>query len=61
GVLFVPMHDQEKNRMVNFVCNDAVDAASKEPEYKIAAVKAVRISGAAKVTPYLIRDVNEAF
>jgi nitrate reductase NapA len=55
------MHDQEKNRMVNFVCNDAVDAASKEPEYKIAAVKAVRISGAAKVTPYLIRDVNEAF
>jgi hypothetical protein len=38
-----------------------VDGASKEPEYKIAAVKVERISGPAKITPYLVRDVNEAF
>jgi nitrate reductase NapA len=61
GVLFVPMHDQEKSRLVNFVCNDAVDSASKEPEYKIAAVKVVRLSGPAKVAPYLVTDVNEPF
>jgi nitrate reductase NapA len=61
GVLFVPMHDQERNRLINFVCNDAVDGASKEPEYKIAAVKAARVSGPVKVAPYLVTDVNEAF
>ncbi len=62
GVVFVPMHDQQKIRMVNFVCNDAVDAASKEPEYKIAAVKLKRLSGPQDVADkYIISDVNELF
>ena len=62
GVLFVPMHDQKKERMVNFVCNDAVDAASKEPEYKIAAVKVTRVGGPMDVAEqYLVSDINEKF
>jgi nitrate reductase NapA len=61
GVLFVTMHDQAKPRMVNFVCNDAVDDASKEPEYKIAAVQLKKISGPAAVERYLVTDVNERF
>jgi nitrate reductase NapA len=38
-----------------------VDGASKEPEYKIAAVKLARVSGPVKVASYLVTDVNEAF
>jgi len=62
GILFIPMHDQYKDRMVNFVCNDAVDPGSFEPEYKIAAVKIKRVSGPVKlVERYIISDVNEKF
>ncbi len=62
GVLFIPMHDQKKERMVNFVCNDAVDGASKEPEYKIAAVKVTRLGGPMDVADqYIISDINEKF
>jgi nitrate reductase NapA len=62
GVVFVPMHDQAKERMVNFVCNDAVDGASKEPEYKIAAVKLVRVGGPRDVAEKkIISDLNEKF
>ena len=62
GVLFIPMHDQKKERMVNFICNDAVDGASKEPEYKIAAVKLTRIGGPMNVAEqYTVSDMNEKF
>jgi nitrate reductase (cytochrome) len=37
GTVFVHMHDPE--RMCNRVTNDAVDPVSRQPEYKIAAVK----------------------
>ena len=45
----VPMHDQKGNRMVNFICSDVVDATSGEPDYKVSAVKIVKISGPEKV------------
>ena len=41
GVVYVHMHDP--NRMVNWVTTDAVDAASKQPEYKVAAVKLTNV------------------
>ena len=37
GVLFVPFFDAKK--LINMLCIDAVDDMSKEPEYKICAVK----------------------
>ncbi|MCX8083805.1 MAG: nitrate reductase [Calditerrivibrio sp.] len=62
GILFIPMHDQHKDRMVNFVCNDAIDPGSFEPEYKVAAVRIKRISGPIKLKDkYNISDVNEPF
>ena len=62
GVVFIPMHDQKRERMVNFVCNDAVDGASKEPEYKIAAVKLRKVSGPVDVAEkYSVTDMNDKF
>lgn len=62
GILFIPMHDQHKDRMVNFVCNDAIDPGSFEPEYKVAAVKIRKVSGPVKLKDkYFISDVNEPF
>lgn len=62
GILFIPMHDQHIDRMVNFVCNDAVDPGSFEPEYKVAAVKIRKVSGPVKLKDkYIISDVNEKF
>ena len=37
GLVFVPFFD--KNKLINRLFHDAVDAASKEPEYKICATK----------------------
>lgn len=37
GVVFVPMHYPDK--LINLVTNDAYDAMSKQPEFKICAVK----------------------
>jgi nitrate reductase NapA len=37
GLVFVPMHYPDK--MINSLTNDAFDALSKQPEYKICAVK----------------------
>ncbi|MCK8824806.1 molybdopterin-dependent oxidoreductase [Fuchsiella alkaliacetigena] len=37
GLLFVPMHDEEK--LINFVTIDAYDPGSKQPEYKLCAVR----------------------
>lgn len=62
GVLFVPWHDQAMPRMINFVCNDAVDAGSKEPEFKIAAVQIKRVSGPKDVADkYIISDINSSY
>ncbi|ADD66892.1 molybdopterin oxidoreductase [Denitrovibrio acetiphilus DSM 12809] len=62
GILFVPWHDQAMDRMINFVCNDAVDPGSKEPEFKIAAVKIKRISGPKDVADkYIVSDINSSF
>lgn len=62
GILFVPWHDQSFDRMINFVCNDAVDEGSKEPEFKIAAVKIKRLSGPVKIQDkFVISDVNSIY
>ena len=41
GVVFVPFFDAEK--LINLVCIDAVDDMSKQPEYKICAVKLEKV------------------
>ncbi len=40
GMVMLLMHDDNVERLANFLTNDAVDATSKQPEYKICAVKA---------------------
>lgn len=42
GMAWAPFHDTEISRMINFVTIDAFDAISKQPEYKICAVKIER-------------------
>ncbi len=62
GILFVPMHDQAMDRMINFVCNDVVDPGSKEPEYKVAAVTIKKVSGPKDVAEkYIISDINDSY
>ncbi|MFZ5824664.1 MAG: molybdopterin oxidoreductase family protein [Bacillota bacterium] len=39
GMVMLLMHDDDPARLCNFLTNDAVDATSKQPEYKICAVK----------------------
>ena len=39
GLVYVPFHDQVTERMINFVLLDAFDPGSKQPEYKVCAVK----------------------
>ena len=41
GIVFTPFFD--KNKLVNKLFHDAVDAASKEPEYKICATKVSKV------------------
>ena len=43
GMVFITMHDPELSRMVNFVTIDAFDDISKQPEYKICAVKIAKV------------------
>ena len=38
GLVYVPFHDQVKERMINRVLLDAFDPGSKQPEYKVCAV-----------------------
>ena len=42
GLVFCPFFD--KNLLVNRLFHDAVDAASKEPEYKICATRVRKVS-----------------
>lgn len=43
GMVWVPFHDTEMSRMINFVTIDAFDEVSKQPEYKICAVKLEKV------------------
>ncbi|HBT97692.1 MAG TPA: molybdopterin oxidoreductase [Desulfobulbaceae bacterium] len=54
GMVFVYWHDQHPDRLINKVTIDAVDAASKEPEFKICAVQVKRVSGPQALQPYLV-------
>lgn len=49
GVVFVPMHDQYSDRMVNFICSDVVDPGSAEPDYKVSAVKITKVGNPANI------------
>jgi len=42
GMVYVPFHDAEMSRMINFVTIDAFDDISKQPEYKLCAVKVTK-------------------
>ncbi len=62
GILFVPWFDQSWDRMINRVTIDAVDAGSKQPEFKICAVKIERFGDPKDVADMLIiSDVNQPF
>jgi nitrate reductase NapA len=62
GILFVPWHDQAKDRMINFVVSDVFDPGSKEPEFKVSAVKIRRLSGPKDVAEkFVIHDLNSDF
>jgi len=39
GLVWAPFHDTEMTRMINFVTIDAFDDTSKQPEYKLCAVR----------------------
>jgi nitrate reductase NapA len=39
GMIWAPFHDTEMSRMINFVTIDAFDDTSKQPEYKLCAVR----------------------
>ena len=54
GMVFVYWHDQHPDRLINKLTTDAVDAASKEPEFKICAVQVKRLSGPQALKPYLV-------
>jgi nitrate reductase NapA len=43
GILFVPWFDQDWDRMINRVTIDAFDEGSKQPEFKICAVRIERV------------------
>ncbi|WP_028579228.1 molybdopterin oxidoreductase family protein [Desulfogranum japonicum] len=54
GMVFAYWHDQHKDRMINKVTKDAIDPGSKEPEFKICAVRVKRVSGPQPLKPYLV-------
>ena len=54
GMVFAYWHDQHPDRLINKVTIDAVDAASKEPEFKICAVQVKRLSGPEALKPYIV-------
>lgn len=54
GMVFVYWHDQHPERMINKVTKDAFDPGSKEPEFKICAVKVKRVSGPVPLKPLIV-------
>lgn len=62
GILFVPWFDQDWDRMINRVTIDAFDDGSKQPEFKICAVKLERLGDPKDVSDMMvISDVNATF
>jgi nitrate reductase NapA len=62
GILFVPWFDQDWNRMINRVTIDAFDAGSKQPEFKICAVRIERFGDPKDVADMrIISNVDEPF
>ncbi len=62
GILFVPWFDQDWDRMINRVTIDAFDDGSKQPEFKICAVKLERVGDPKDVADMtIISDVNATF
>ncbi len=62
GILFVPWFDQDWDRMINRVTIDAFDAGSKQPEFKICAVKISRFGDPKDVADMkIISSVDEPF
>ena len=57
GMVFVYWHDQHMDRMINRVTKDAFDPGSKEPEFKICAVRIKRYSGPTPIKPFLVNSV----
>ncbi len=45
GVVFVPWHWADENSLINRVTIDAFDPGSKQPEFKVCAVKIVKVEG----------------
>lgn len=54
GILFVPWFDQDWERMINRVTIDAFDDGSKQPEFKICAVKIERAGDPKDVADMMI-------
>jgi nitrate reductase NapA len=54
GILFVPWFDQDWDRMINRVTIDAFDDGSKQPEFKICAVKLERVGDPKDVADMMI-------
>ena len=62
GILFVPWFDQEWDRMINRVTIDAFDPGSKQPEFKICAVKMERVGDPKDVADMkIISSLDAAF
>lgn len=59
GVVYVPMHDQKAERMVNFICSDVLDAGSSEPDYKVSAVKISKVGNPKNVAEKYIVTSEE--
>lgn len=62
GILFVPWFDQDWDRMINRVTIDAFDEGSKQPEFKICAVRIERVGDPKDVADMrIISSVDEPF
>jgi nitrate reductase (cytochrome) len=62
GILFIPWFDQNWDRMVNRVTIDAFDDGSKQPEFKICAVKIERVGDPKDVADMtIISNVDAPF
>jgi len=62
GILFIPWFDQDWDRMVNRVTIDAFDKGSKQPEFKICAVRLERIGDPKDCADMkLVSDLNTPF
>lgn len=55
GMIFAYWHDMDETRMINKVVKDSYDPGSKEPEFKICAVKVKRLSGPKALKPTIVQ------